>query len=141
MRPSMPSAPVTPIPPRPPTDAESPFDHAPPDDDDAVIVPAPDQSVFATRSKTASYTRKPRVPVYQTLQFRQTVIPIMLTSGTLAIVLALIRFSLTDDSIFATVPAIVAIILLVLGMLLLAAAGLNIMQVKQMLEAEKHAAK
>lgn len=141
-RPAAPSAPVPP-PPSAPADAagDDPFNHAPPDDDDAVIVPAPDQSVFAPRPKAAPVVRKARVPVYQTLHFRQTVIPVMLTSGVLAIVLAGIRFTLSDDSIFSAVPTSVALVLIVLGLLLLGAAALNIMQVKQMLTKDAAAAR
>lgn len=137
-----PIAPATPAPPEPVEVAsDSPFDHAPPDDDDAVIVPAPDQSVFAPRPKAAPAVRKARTPIYQTLEFRQTVIPIMLTSGVLAIVLGAIRFGLSDDSIFSAVHSSVAIVLIVLGFMLLGAAALNIMQVKQMLEANNAPAK
>ena len=140
-RPTAPSSPVAPPPPPAPIDAtdDSPFDHAPPEDDDAVIVPAPDQSVFAPRPKAAAPVRKGRVPVYQTLHFRQTVIPVMLTSGVMALLLGGIRFALSDDSIFSAVPSSIAIVLIVLGLLLLGAAALNIVQVKQMIEAEKPA--
>jgi hypothetical protein len=128
-------APSTPVPPSPPTTPadDSPFDHAPPDDDDAVIVPAPDQSVFAPKPRSAPVARPARVPVYQTLNFRQTIIPIMLTTGVLSIVLAAVRLALPEESFFAAVPMIVAIVLLVVGAILLAAAVLNMMQVKQML--------
>lgn len=102
-------------------------------------MPAPDESVFAPRAKSAPVVRKAKVPVYQTLHFRQTVIPIMLTSGVLSLVLAGIRFSLPDDSFFAAVPTIVAIVLVIMGIMLLGFGIINMLMVKQMLEDAKKA--
>jgi hypothetical protein len=123
-------------PPSPPEVSDNPFDQAPPEDDDAMAMPAPDASVFAPRPKPAPAPRRAATPVYQTLRFRQTVIPIMLTGGVMSIVLALIYFSLPDDSFFAAVPALVAVVVLVIGAALLGMAVLNVMQVKLMLERE-----
>jgi hypothetical protein len=135
-RPAAPTAPV------PQAASDSPFDHAAPDDDDAVIVPAPDQSVFAPKPRTAPSPRAPRTPVYQTMQFRQTIIPVMLTGGGLCVALALARMILVnDDSIFGAVPLTIGYALLVVGLVLLAVAALNIVQVKHTLETSATPAK
>jgi hypothetical protein len=112
----------------------SAFDMAPPDDDDAVIVPPPDRAAFIHAKKPAA---KPKLAAYQTLHFRQTIIPIMLTTGVMAIVLACIRLAISDDSIFSKIPGSVAAILAVIGLVLLAVAVMNMMQVKQILEGKK----
>jgi hypothetical protein len=110
---------------------------APPDDDDAVIVPAPDRAVFKPKSKPPAAPARTQQAAYQTLHFRQTVIPVMLTLGIIALVLAAIRLGISDDSVFAKIPASVAGVLSLVGVLLLAVAGLNMMQVKQILDGKR----
>ena len=98
---------------------------------DEVMAPAPDASVFAPKAKPATAPRSSRTPYTQTLEFKRTVIPVMLTSGTIMLITAAAIFLAGVDSIFASIPAWLAIALLLFGLILLSLAAMNMMQVRR----------
>jgi hypothetical protein len=107
------------------------------DDDDAVIVPAPDASVFIPRKKPAtSAEARARVARKKQLEFRQTLIPILLTTGVLAIAFGVAPFALGPDSIAAHLPRWVTPTLIAIGAVQLALAGANMASVRSMLLAD-----
>ena len=69
------------------------------DEDDETSMPAPDADVFAPRHHAAR-----RAAVYQTLEFRRTLIPILLTCGALLIAFASARHLVGPDSPLADLP-------------------------------------
>jgi hypothetical protein len=94
-------------------------------DDDETSMPAPDADVFAPRHHAAR-----RAAVYQTLEFRRTLIPILLTCGALLIAFASARHLVGPDSPLADLPPWMAPVLILSGTVLLALAGLNMLSVK-----------
>jgi len=117
----------------PPPADDDPFSRAPSEDDDLVDAPAPDPSVFSAKPKPQPVPQPKRVAVYETSSFRQTVIPILLTTGTLAIALAVLKYAVVNrdpDSPFYDLAAWVPIFLIVLGLVLLVTAVLNMLHVK-----------
>jgi hypothetical protein len=103
------------------------------DDGDAVIVPAPNADVFKAKAKP---TPKPRTHYTQTLEFKRTVIPILLTLGVIALVTAGVPFVSPANSALAALRDATGILigLAVLGVLFLAFAAMNILQVKASLK-------
>jgi hypothetical protein len=103
------------------------------DDDDAVNVPAPDAAVFAPRPRTRPAPRRGRAAMYQTIEFRRTIIPILLTCGTLVIIFGSLKYTLGQDSALAELPAWLPIVLFITGAVLLALAVVNMLSVKHQL--------
>jgi hypothetical protein len=106
-----------------------------PVDDDAVIVPAPDQSVFAPRAA-------PRPPVYrhmvQTLAFKRTIIPILLTLGVLCPVLGLLGFLVPSTSPLSVLRGgWFSVPFVLIGLMNLAFAIVTMLQVKHELERQQ----
>jgi len=96
------------------------------DDDDTVSVPAPDATVFAPRPVAIH-----RAAVYQTLEFRRTLIPVLLTCGVVLIAFASARHLLGQDSPLNDLPPWLAPVLFLTGTVLLALAVLNMLSVKR----------
>jgi hypothetical protein len=108
------------------------------DDDDSVIVPAPDPSAFIPRQKsTGSAEARAAVAAKKNLEYRRTLIPILLTCGTLLLGFGILKFVAGSDSTLQFIPSWIPIGLLCTGALLLALAGVNMMSVKQQLTAAK----
>ncbi len=101
---------------------------------DDMDAPAPDASVFAPKARASAKARKPRQPYFQTLFFRQTAIPIMLTCGFIMLLTAGLALLSPADSMFAGFPGWFSIVLIAFGLILLGLAGLNMVQVKNELE-------
>ena len=98
------------------------------DDDDAVIVPAPDAAVFAPRhTGRGSYRRS---ALYQTIEFRRTIIPILLTCGVLTIAFGMLKYALGEDSPLSELPSWLPVVLFITGALLLALAVTNMLSVR-----------
>jgi hypothetical protein len=94
-------------------------------DDDTVIVPAPDLSVFQPRVRT----RVQRRPVYRTMRFRRTLIPVLMTCGLLLPAVAV--WSLLDENaVLADANPTLAVVLSVTGVILLVAWALNVLHVR-----------
>jgi hypothetical protein len=107
------------------------------DDGDAVIVPAPSPDVFKSKPKPAP---KPKKPSYTTtLEFKQTIIPIMLTLGAIGLISAGLPFIVPSGSGLAQLreQGLYLGLFAVAGAMFLAFAGMNVMQVKSALEAQK----
>lgn len=136
-RPATPAAPnLTPPEDLPPVDPTPDTQDAV--DDDAMLAPAPDASVFAPKPRPAP--RKARPPIFKTLEFRQTVIPIMLTTGSIMIIFSILPVVMGPDSAFADLYIWLQIAMALFGLMLLGLAALNMMQVKKELE-ERRAGK
>jgi hypothetical protein len=96
----------------------------------AVAAPAAPVEVFRPN---LSRTR-PRTAAYQTLEFRRTIIPVLLVCGCLLITLGTAAYAVSPMSPLSALPMWMPPILLVFGLILLAAAVLNMLSVKQQLE-------
>jgi hypothetical protein len=91
--------------------------------------------VSAEVTPAATAARSPvalqnRPPLYRTMQFRQTIIPILLTCGVLTLAFSSLKFVLGPDSIFSDLPLWLPIVLLLAGVVLLFLAVLNMLAVK-----------
>jgi hypothetical protein len=104
-------------------------------DDDAVIVPAPDASVFL--HKHAS--KKPKtVPFGQGLGARRTFIPILLTGGFIMFGLGLLHFIWhADNNPMGGLPPWLVALLFLFGLVLWGMAFANMMTVKHIIDARR----
>ncbi|HSV13678.1 MAG TPA: hypothetical protein VLI90_05425 [Tepidisphaeraceae bacterium] len=103
------------------------------DDDDSVNIPAPDATVFAPRPRTRPALRTGRSVIYQTIEFRRTIIPILLTCGTLVILFGSLKYTLGPDSALAELPSWLPVVLFITGAVLIALAVVNMLSVKHQL--------
>src|SRR5207248_817060 len=97
-------------------------------------VPAPDPSLLAHRP--APPRRPVRQPLWKSLAFRRTIIPILLTCGTLMLALGVMRWVPGPLTMWAAVMETspwLAYVFLGIGAVLLALAALNMLQVKNQL--------
>jgi len=102
-------------------------------DDDSVVVPAPDASVFLHKPEYAPKRVKIRVPLVG-LKFRQTAIPILLTGGSILIALSALHFLwIADNDPMVGVPGWLVGVMIALGIALWGLAALNMLSVKHML--------
>jgi hypothetical protein len=104
------------------------------DDDDAVIVPAPEPEVFAPHAPAKKPTMGP-MGVPNSLGFRRTVIPILLTCGVLLIGIGLLKWIGGSESLFRDMSMTISATLCGAGAFLLLVAALNMMQVRSELAA------
>lgn len=105
------------------------------DDDDAVIVPAPDPRVFHHKSTPAGYSQ--RLGGFgRSLTFRRTFIPILLTGGLICLALATIHFITwgSGDNPLRGLPGWLVGLLFLFAAVLWGLAVINMMVVKHMLE-------
>jgi hypothetical protein len=100
------------------------------DDDDAVIVPAPDAAVFAPKHHPRPQRRASHAAIYQTIEFRRTIIPVLLTCGVLTIAFGTLKYVLGPDSALAELPTWLPVLLFVTGALLLGFAAMNMLSVR-----------
>jgi hypothetical protein len=105
------------------------------DDDDQMNIPAPDAAVFAPKPKSAAEIKAHRTAVYQSVEFRRTMIPILLTTGVLLLVFASMKFVLGADSPLSDLPMWLPVMLILTSLALLATAVLNMLSVKSSLAA------
>ena len=101
------------------------------DDDDSVIVPAPDPSVFEYRTKTAAQARE-KVARAKNMQFFRTLIPILLTCGVLLLVFASLKFTSGADSMLSDLPIWIPAVLVVMAIVLLSLAVMLMLVVKNL---------
>jgi hypothetical protein len=100
-------------------------------DDDSVIVPAPDPSAFAHKPKPkASTEARAKIAKKKQLEFRRTLIPVLLTMGVLMFIFASLRFVLGVDSPLTRLPVFLPIILIFGGCTLITFAVINMLSVK-----------
>ena len=101
-----------------------------PEDDDAMLAPAPDREFLAAH--TLSY-KAPTVRAPQGPGVKQTMVPILLTSGALLIVFGLLKFLLGPDSPYSGLPGWVVGMVLAMGALLVGLGIFTAFQVKEQL--------
>jgi len=95
--------------------------------DDAVIVPAPAPTVLGHLPRKPP----PRPHMFQSLGFRRTIIPILLTLGALCVVVVIMGFLSPQDHPFSAFAKIwFAIPALLIGAVLLSLAGMTMVHVK-----------
>jgi hypothetical protein len=111
-------------------------DEATVDDDDAVIVPAPDASVFYHQPE---YATKPKAaPFGQSMGYRQTFIPVLLTAGFIMVVLGALHFLWnSENNPMGGLPIWLVAILFLFGLVMWGLAIANMLTVKQILDAQK----
>jgi hypothetical protein len=98
------------------------------DDGDAVIVPAPEPEVFAPHAPAKKPAKSVGVP--NSLAFRRTIIPILLTCGVLLFGIGLLKWIGGADSLFSDMATALSATLCGAGAFLLLVAVLNMLQVK-----------
>jgi hypothetical protein len=105
-------------------------------DDDAVIVPAPDASVFFHKPEYAS---KPKRPAYgQSIHFRQTLIPILLTAGFIMVGLGTLHFIWSgENNPLSDLPGWLLAVLFGFGALLWILAAANMLSVNSALQTQR----
>jgi hypothetical protein len=99
------------------------------EDDDTLNLPAPGPEAFAPRRAPA---RPRRTPMSRTVEFKQTLIPILLTQGLLLPGIAAYLLSLGEVSPLAG-HSWIPLTLLGIGVALLLLAGLTMLQVRHQL--------
>ena len=105
-------------------------------DDDAVIVPAPDASVFLHKPDYAAKNKK--VAFGQSIRFRQTLIPILLTSGFIMVVLGALHFLWSgENNPLGGLPVWLLAVLFLFGLVLWGAAVANMLSVKHAIDAQR----
>lgn len=127
-RPAIPSAYIPEPPPieEPPAQPEEPAFVAEDEDDDVVVAPAPAPDVFIPK--------KPTIAVHgPSLEFRRTLIPILLTFGVALPATGIWWFTLGPESPIKVLGLFFPITLMVLGAMLLLLAIVNMAQVKRLM--------
>jgi hypothetical protein len=108
------------------------------DDDDSVIVPAPDTSVFTPRPKIRSSAEtRARAAARRSLEFRRTLIPILLTCAVVMLGFASLKFIVGPDSTLTLTPTWAPVLLAAAAGILLALAVVNMISVKANMHALK----
>ncbi len=101
-------------------------------DDQAVLAPAAPIEFMAHRPRIV---RPKHVPLHKQMGFRQTIIPILLTLGVLLPAIAVMRYVMGPDSMIGSLAPWYSYILLAVGALMLVLAVINMIQVKNQLDA------
>jgi hypothetical protein len=110
-------------------------DVQPVDEDDRVVVPA--ARLSALGHQPHHRPRAARVPMFKTLQFRRTAIPILLTTGLILLAVVGLKFVVHPDSALAALPSGMIAALVGAAAVLMLVALLNMAQVRRQLAAEK----
>lgn len=126
-------APGSPPPAAPPLQpASAPFvvgDGGEADADDAVLMPAPSVEYLAHHPHAPTQPRGLQAgSLSRSVRFRRTLIPILLTTGLLMVLTAVLKYSVNPDAPLAAMPVWMAILLAVSGVALVVVAGLNVVQ-------------
>lgn len=77
------------------------------------------------------------MPLFKTLSFRRTAIPILLTSSVLMLAVAVLKYTVNRDSVLALLPGWIPVALFAAAVVFLGVAILNMVQVRQQMAAEK----
>jgi hypothetical protein len=111
--------------------ASSGFDQEVFDDGDVTVLeglPATPLDYRGPRPAPAARPRK--TPVFKTLGFRRTVIPVLLTTGFMMLAMFVARWVVDDEAPLALLPSWTGILLLLTGLVLVALAAANMMLVR-----------
>jgi hypothetical protein len=101
----------------------------PVDEDDAVIVPAAPLSYLGHGDHHAHHPLHAVVSnAVKAQNFRQTMIPLLLTTGALLLTTAVLKYVVHPDALLAQLPAWLTVVLAVAAVLVLGVAGLNMAQ-------------
>jgi hypothetical protein len=103
------------------------------DDDDSVIVPAPDPSVFDYRSKKVTADARAKVLRQKNLNYLRTLIPILFTFGILLIAFASLKFLSGQDSMLSSMPIWIPVILIFGALVFFTFMAICMVVVKKML--------
>ena len=95
--------------------------------DEMLAAPPPDPSVFAPKRATRD------LHIERRIHNRRTLIPILLTCGVLMPIVGALKWLMPDDSPFAAWSIWAPVALTVCGLVLLALAAANMLQVRQMM--------
>jgi hypothetical protein len=123
-----PTGPAAPVPVAPAPSQQFTITDSATAEDDAAIMPAPSVEYLAHVAHPAP--RPPSRSVERALRLRLTLIPVLLTSGVLMLVAAVLKYVVNADAPLATMPTWMSVVLGVAGAALLGVAGLNISQTK-----------
>jgi hypothetical protein len=126
---SRPATPARPAAPGQPTSAG--FDQEVFDDGDETVLEGMSATPLDYRGpKPAPPPRPRKTPVFKTLGFRRTVIPVLLTTGLMMLAMFAARWFVDEEAPLALLPAWTGILLLLTGVLLVALAVANMMLVR-----------
>ena len=134
-RPAAPARPAVPGQPASPGYDQEVFD----DGDETVLDGLPATPLDYRGPKRAAPARPRKPPIFKTLGFRRTVIPVLLTTGFLMLAMYAARWVVDEEAPLALLPAWTGILLLVTGAVLIALGVANMMLVRA--ELEKRTAK
>ena len=98
-------------------------------EDDAASMPAPGVEYLAARHHHPAPTA-PRPALAKSLAFRRTVIPVLLTTGVLMLVTAVMKYVVHPDAPLAALPTWLVVVLAVASVALVMVAVLNMVQVQ-----------
>jgi hypothetical protein len=136
-RPAVPTAPppppiVQPVPLEEPAAEEAPSAEA---DDDAVIVPAaPQEYLGHTPVRPHRHKARAQKLDYDSLKFRQTSIPIFLTTGVMLFLAGALRFIVGTDAPLSDLPLWLAFTTWIAAAFMIGGAVMNMMRVRNQLE-------
>ena len=104
---------------------------APPGGDEMLAAPPPDPSVFAPKHSTRDLLAERRI------HHRRTLIPILLTCGVLMPAVGSLKWARGPDSPFSSWPIWAPVVLSLCGVVMLALAVVNMMQVRRLMSGTK----
>jgi hypothetical protein len=103
----------------------------PVDEDDAVIVPAAPLSYLGHDQHAHHPSHAVVSKAVKAQHFRQTMIPLLLTTGALLLATAVLKYMVHPDALLARLPGWLTVVLAVAAVLVLGVAGLNIAQARR----------
>lgn len=107
------------------------------DEDDSVNVPPPPLEYLGNTHHVPSPNGPPIIPKYQNLDYKQTLIPILLTAGLCMLAIGGSRFVLAEDTVLGNLPLFLVIPLFAFGALAILFGVLTMFQVKGTLDAQQ----
>ena len=103
------------------------------EDDDSVNVPAPSAEYLAHTHRVGYASARIAPPKYQNLEYKRTIIPVLLTMGICLAAIATSKFVFAEDTKLGNLPTWVPIALYVFAAAAVAFALLTMVQVKSTL--------
>ena len=101
------------------------------EENDSVIMPAQSVDYLAHHPHApAQPNRSAAAGLTRSVRFRQTIIPVLLTTGVLLLMTTVLKYTVNPDAPLAAMPGWTATLLAAAGAALLAVAALNIVQMR-----------